>query len=1421
MNPSLVRSGANLSIPTADIPQANDPARVLWLARFWAQAGTSRVWPAGFEDSRDRAYYRRALELLGVRFGARGEVTSDERLDPDPGTAQEAFARAMERSAVGSAWVCFQGVSNLHELDPSSAESFLEAHTELANATVKRRASTLRRWLLWCTAPAPASLEDALDAGLAGVETSSWSTSNFYALTEQLSRYFAVPRGGLVVTALQDPNCYGNRLSEATKSAPDALVLISNEPVRMEALERAYATRSLTRPCTLVLVRNQGQWDAVRVLSGDGRAVDAFPRGLPRSVSEPPAETQVDGESVAEVVELLTGISDQPDDALTDVVGEIPAELRHLVTIKSVGGGKKAHKQFEEALGNRPPVLILAADEAMKDDLRRAIEAQPTQKLGSQVLMALSNEGRFSVTRARPDEDEREATPAPSVVDVPAARRFDWKRASYEEWNERLIEYVFAGPGPAVVRIPATTWELCIAAGLESPSDKDIDAVMDAFTCVIRKAIHPGLSPDRFCEGPVPVPRGDVPHFFAVLWLTCLVCWGYPVGNEGNWNDRFNLVIGRSVWFHEVDNLWKLMASWCNSEPGYRALVLPPHVESRRIICRSYYLAFPHGNDRNYLSEVLADAGLQGRALPIPPTLRVLRTKASRFSKPFQEHIDEFTRFWKQGGRAEWSPFWRAVEQEARRPSHLVPTTVAQGTLFIRHEDDDLFHLYVAWPAVEPPAGADVESDGDLDDLDSSLLLIDTEPDPAPDWALKGGLLDPKSAAGLRQGVLLFESRSAWEYRLIEGADIAHATLAVVRDALVEAFMKTCAGREASGAIQGWTVLRDPNVAGRADLPSGLEDVDVLSVTAGRPQVRVVGVRAEGGFLWNKFSKPRIRAPGAVEVSVQCGSTSWTCSLRDDEWSLPQSAVFEEFPAAVDIVARWSDEEGDETTASTTFYSSALGVGYKPASGVSTTYWRESAAAPETVAGGAHLDSDLVTRSPNEVIDFLNLDGSSRFLGPGVGEMSTEPRPGFDWMVIGPWRQPERIIFVGDVDRPTPMNDGWCESATDRRHWRWPFTSKHEDRVFVASDSRFEPMSSYVEVQAEFRERARRIRGTGNGRPENVRCLPHEPTLDSVARVADRVDDNEIPDRLWDALDLVAALGLRRSGIVGRDFQSLALDLLCTDDFLSAMELRRSWEEAGVIDVLYRSVHASLLVVPRRPRFLLVKNGPMTVGILWGLVPRWLAVRVEAEAKAGGLTYQTIPRVFRYAPVLPVLQVASPEVLRTLSSRLGLADPVWLRWPRSGLPVSLSSADPLAVLREHPPDYPVSGAWTGTSLGFSAKAATPGSGPWVQRRQHPRRPAVHVVFEGGELRGWTYGREHALWAAGVLGARPFAVSDGRVESTGRAPAHLPLPIARICTLLGEQAPGPLFESGRVVGYRYPLGSRLLEKLRPLFPPHWL
>jgi len=262
-------------------------------------------------------------------------------------------------------------------------------------------------------------------------------------------------------------------------------------------------------------------------------------------------------------------------------------------------------------------------------------------------------------------------------------------------------------------------------------------------------------------------------------------------------------------------------------------------------------------------------------------------------------------------------------------------------------------------------------------------------------------------------------------------------------------------------------------------------------------------------------------------------------------------------------------------------------------------------------------------------------------------------------MVIGPWRQPERTLFVGDVDRPTPMDDGWCDNATDRRHWRLPFTSKHADLVFVASDGRFEPMSSHGEVQAEFMHRAGRIRQTGNRRPESVRRLPHEPTLDSVARVADRVDNNDVPARLWDALDLVAALGLRRSGIAGRDFQALALDLLRTDDFRSAMELRRSWEEAGVVDVLYRSVHASLLVVPRRPRFLLVKDGPMTIGILWGLVPRWLADRVEAEAEAGGLTHQTIPRVFRYAPVLPVLQVASPEVLRTLSRRLGLADPVW------------------------------------------------------------------------------------------------------------------------------------------------------------------
>ncbi|NVB39414.1 hypothetical protein G6O69_16345 [Pseudenhygromyxa sp. WMMC2535] len=126
------------------VPQADRVERALEYAvlQHFQQEPLQELLFSG----RDALYYRtaaRLLELIDTSGQPTQQLVDFVESSGDP----QAFLRdCFSRSEVGVTWARWAKTS-LWRIDPSSAEAFLDALTQLAPATRLRRAKTLRSWL--------------------------------------------------------------------------------------------------------------------------------------------------------------------------------------------------------------------------------------------------------------------------------------------------------------------------------------------------------------------------------------------------------------------------------------------------------------------------------------------------------------------------------------------------------------------------------------------------------------------------------------------------------------------------------------------------------------------------------------------------------------------------------------------------------------------------------------------------------------------------------------------------------------------------------------------------------------------------------------------------------------------------------------------------------------------------------------------------------------------------------------------------------------------------------------------------------------------------------------------------------------------------------------------------------------------------
>ena len=1310
---------------------------------------------------------------------------------------------------------------------------------------------------------------------LESIDLGSRSSGKFDDLTEWLAGEWSQAPRDVVCKYVQHPKNRWNRLREASRRAPVALLLLFEGEELGDVTAKVTETAEVCPSLQLVVVLTRpvaSTWRVGAVLYREATTLPdnllsrgglkttpiAFTAGKsPRGVEPLPPENEEVSAKLFAALQALGTTSDDLVNPHRKVASEALAGLTGqpdgLFVFKTIPSSKNLGNRLGEALARTPSVLVVICPETLRDRVLEEVERWETPGGQPVVLVLCGEETRIEVdgpdgeliSRLRLALRSADERPEPAIepateetAEYRGQEGGDWQKWPYEQWNQKLIEYCLGYHGSnrePVERLAATPEELAVIVG--STHDQ-ADEVARTFVGACLSNVPIGRSFHGYCgsdlgrqrasEVPWTTESEEPPYFFAMLWFTCLVAHGYPTA-DGGFYDRIRSLMGKGDHLQGLPDLWWEVAEWTmlRSEAGddVRILSLPPKDDFRTTIGESHFLTFPHKHDRVQLARVLVEGELVGFEPPISPVVSRLLRERSRFSPFFCEDLDNFAERFIDGGRdPRESAFWRAVRQEALQPSYIAGSSAARrsATWILGIFDDDGFlPLLGCSKGWSPPPGYRMEPlDNPIGHLEHYALAEEGGAEAVRHAMFESlGLLGPGPRALINQGVLVFQEDQSNEFILVSGHEISGADLALVRDDLRRPFLDAFGGTAEPSRILGWSEVTRCTVRPLDKPPSGLEAVVQLQRTMSPPTVRFVGgIRVEDGYLGIPGFLPRIKAPDAALVRVRVDDRVTDCTrTAENEWSLPQE-ILGSLPVECTVVGSWSygDKDVRENERVLLLRRATVDDDYRLLRAGS--FFLESCRpGQKSISGRETIPLGVTTDEGSGSIDLIDYEPSARFMGPGHGELSTEPTSGFDWLAVGPKNRPELLVFVGDPESPSLPADRRSPEAGDRRHWTSAFAKARDMRV-LGVDGKYRELDDFPKLSALRRQMS-----------------SHRPLHSASPCEATRLDTVELKpphrsgfiDNTQLAVDALAALSVRRSGLRYRTVQQLLQELTGEHDFALHHELIRAWAESGAFDVVRDQSYSSTTIIARRPRFVAVRRGPLIEASLIGLVTRALAAQVKGLAvDLGALQHELRPG----CPWQPVtLRLRGPEsVLRHIGQVSGLDDLEWLDWPRGDavpghLHVDVSRQN---LWTDAPPlGFDVAKAWDWEAVEFRRCQAADPVGVQLEQRVQRQSCSIYVVLEDGSPRLWTHVRNWALLYAYALAGRPPFVLDrsGWITTSGHSPVHLPLPLGRLCAVLGEGLAGPTLDprSQRVVGYCYPFGRRLTSLMSKVVPINWM
>ncbi len=480
------------------------------------------------------------------------------------------------------------------------------------------------------------------------------------------------------------------------------------------------------------------------------------------------------------------------------------------------------------------------------------------------------------------------------------ATRISWRRWTHGMWNERLIDACLRTEDRALLEVPVNQFPASAEdlATLVGATSIEANEVVESFVATVRRELPRGTSFSGYCDsnGEWSPRSPDEPHFFAMLWFSCLVAAGYPsVSND--FFGRLERVLGKRDNVHKLPRLWEGLAEWTRTrrEDGdrYRELRLPESTAHRTVIGYSHLLAFPNRQDQSALVRVLIGAGSLDAEPSVQKSIAALNTRRASFSADFQGELAKFADAYSAGADVSNTALWRAVLHAAQEAASEAATSndeVGGSTSFVLIETDDGMLPTIACNGdVVPPLGFELQ-EYDLDDWSHRIVARGRPPEAAGIDALSDGrLLSTREAIAVRRGVLPLTTVASGRYKVAAGADIDECQLALVRRDCISAFTAACGGNVLKWIVDEWCEVRGTDLSQRPETIPGLDE---LSSFARRTRTNTItlrgGLRSEGAYLYIEGYLPTIRAPGAHSVRVvRDAGFTLDCTNVDGTWRLP------------------------------------------------------------------------------------------------------------------------------------------------------------------------------------------------------------------------------------------------------------------------------------------------------------------------------------------------------------------------------------------------------------------------------------------------------------------------------------------------------------------------------------------------------
>lgn len=626
-------------------------------------------------------------------------------------------------------------------------------------------------------------------------------------------------------------------------------------------------------------------------------------------------------------------------------------------------------------------------------------------------------------------------------------------------------------------------------------------------------------------------------------------------------------------------------------------------------------------------------------------------------------------------------------------------------------------------------------------------------------------------------------------------------------------------GKPPSEIMEDWDLwTTDPCMLPLTELEEGLRDCSGLLRRIPEPRMSIRGgVRIDGGgYLLANGLLPRVSGAGFSRVLLKQNGTTLPLKMSEGEWAIeldrcsPGNCLLEGMDDDGAIVAQKSlsfvHEDAPGRSAIRPPYPNpppSLQL-YAPSSlldGPSDGY--------PTLPGGSNPHFVPEVAPADDICDLTAWHSAEVFLGPRIGEISEQARPGFGWSVRFSAGEQPLLTWIGNAQSPNPLEANTNKSCC--RLWRQAFSRSLEDEDLPSAAR--ESHGAYRAALSRKIDATTKKVELGERPAVTFVRAPNEPrrvTQDGKIRTAltilssicsranghrlchwslDEERDHVDPGRILEWLPEVLGVHTHNGRVSPEIWRILRL-----------------WQESGIIDILPAVTNSGLRWIGRPPEWQCVRTGDWIQATLVGLVdPVWMN-QLREQARMADLDVCLVASESAWAPEILRCRFLFSDLgrFREWSRQHGLEINSLLSAP-GGLPAWIK---PVTSKSQFLPQYddsePSVGGWSYDDRegGFTRSMVSSDSGLWLVHR--PGFTSKWVLRTQGALR-WTPIREEAVLLAAFESGLPTAIkaegADIIIKVPGRyvLPIYLPIPIARYCVITADTLPGP---SNGIWRYRF-------------------